>query len=283
MMKHSPLRSLLHFAALIAISICNVKSYPVVVDVAARSVRCFHYSIPPHEDAHMVFLLLPSTVEPSVEEYYVDEMAQMNKERTRPSDPLPRGFKKDPFSRESDPAVREAMEEVIRVSEGKSAVTFGIKQPSNPKPLREERMNYFKPVVTNHVERFQKMFNKKESMEIYDGYSVCFDNKDKMHNKVMFEVILVSEIMDDEESNSGIGKEALTPLESELAASINAAKSIISEMRFMEKREHRMRVATESITSRIHIFSYISTFALLTVTYLQVTYLKRYFKKKKLM
>jgi len=235
----------------------------------------------------MVVLLLPGSVAPSVEEYYVEQMAEMNQERKRPSDPLAPGFSKDPYGSEGDPMVVDAIEEVIKASDGKSMMTFGIKQPSNPQPLREMNMEYFKPIVTNHVEKFQRARSKNTDPYILDGYTVCFDNGGRIRNKIMFDVVLVSELPEEAESNSetnsGMAKEALTPLESQLSISINAANSIISEMRFMEKREHRMRIATESINKRIHMFSYVSVVVLLTVTYLQVVYLKRYFKKKKLM
>jgi hypothetical protein len=51
----------------------------------------------------------------------------------------------------------------------------------------------------------------------------------------------------------------------------------------MEKREARMRVTADSINSRVRWFGYLSVAVLLVVTYLQVTYLKQYFHKKKLM
>merc|ERR1712216_1080134 len=135
--------------------------------------------------------------------------------------------------------------------------------------------DYFKPLVLNHMEKHRRKAGKD-----IDGYMVCFENRGNVMVRVVFDVVLVSEFFEDDESNDGIRKEALTPLEAELATSINAANSIVSEMRFMEHRETRMRVTTESINQRIRVFSYISVIVLLTVTYLQVTYLKRYFKKK---
>jgi len=44
-----------------------------------------------------------------------------------------------------------------------------------------------------------------------------------------------------------------------------------------------MRKTSESINFRVRFFSYVSVIILGVVTYLQVTYLKRYFRKKKLL
>ena len=88
---------------------------------------------------------------------------------------------------------------------------------------------------------------------------------------------------DKPESSTFEKKQHLTPLEEALDKSINAANTVIREMKYMEKREARMRVTADSINSRVQYFSYLSVAVLLGVTYVQVTYLKRYFHKKKLM
>ena len=75
----------------------------------------------------------------------------------------------------------------------------------------------------------------------------------------------------------------LEPLAQQLADSVRSAQTVINEMRYMERRESRMRHTADSINKRVRNFSYISILVLLVVTYLQVTYLKRYFRKKKLL
>jgi hypothetical protein len=104
--------------------------------------------------------------------------------------------------------------------------------------------------------------------------------------------IVMDSVMTSEEY--GIGDDALsedesfqgshlTPLAEQLQESLAAAKSVIKEMNYMERRESRMRLTTDSINARVRYFSYISVGVLLAVTYVQVTYLKRYFHKKKLL
>ena len=78
-------------------------------------------------------------------------------------------------------------------------------------------------------------------------------------------------------------EEHLTPLEESLEKSIMAARNVLKEMDYMESREKRMRVTSDSINTRVQWFSYLSIGILLVVTYGQVTYLRRYFHKKKLM
>jgi hypothetical protein len=74
-----------------------------------------------------------------------------------------------------------------------------------------------------------------------------------------------------------------TPLAEQLQESLAAAKSMIKVMNFMERRESRMRLAADSINARVRCFSYISVGVLLAVAYVQVTYFKRYFHKKKML
>jgi hypothetical protein len=93
-------------------------------------------------------------------------------------------------------------------------------------------------------------------------------------------MVLVSENADDDVVTT---KEHLTPLEEQLGESIQAAQTILKEMRYMEKREARMRMTSESIFTKVSWFSVLSVVILLGVTFVQVRYLKNYFRKKKLM
>lgn len=104
----------------------------------------------------------------------------------------------------------------------------------------------------------------------------------------MFDIALISDKPYDTEDGSDgkaqFSKDAhLTPLEMSLDESIRAATVVLREMDYMEQREARMRQTAESINTRVRWFSYLSVSILLSVTYIQVSYLKRYFHKKKLM
>jgi hypothetical protein len=119
------------------------------------------------------------------------------------------------------------------------------------------------------------------------SYRVCFLNGDAENQaQVILDVVLLSEEMIDDEDTSSLGFQKdkhLTPLEQSLQNSITAANTVLQEMKYMEQREQRMRITAENINTRVRWFSYLSVAVLLVVTYIQVTYLKRYFHKKKLM
>jgi hypothetical protein len=224
-------------------------------------------------------MAMPSNLPSNVEEWYVDQVVQMGKSRNAGDGALPRKFDKQPSDE-----ILKILDDFMAKSGRKSNLQLKIQKPRNPRPMRQQELVWFSPTVLNHVEKFQRKGNAEWNANgLLDGYTVCFDNRSENQVHIIFDIVLVSEDFGEEDADEKLEKHHLTPLEQELSASVNAANSIISEMRYMEKRESRMRVTTESINKRIRFFSYLSVGVLLTVTYLQVTYLKRYFKKKKLM
>jgi p24 family protein delta-1 len=146
---------------------------------------------------------------------------------------------------------------------------------------------YFAPTVINYVAHSTSQRRHKHRMEEdnLEGYGVClFNLGDRKQMQVIYDMVLLSEIEQEEVQRHRLEKEEhLTPLENTLEASINAANGVLREMKYMEKREQRMRQTADSINTRVRWFSYFSIAVLLGVTFIQVTYLKRYFKKKKLM
>lgn len=233
----------------------------------------------------MTFMAMPSTMSPEIEEWYIDQMVALGKDRNKPDGSLKRKFENQPTE-----DMLKVLDAFMEENGRRSGLQLRIQKSRSPRPMRQQELTWFLPTVLNHVERYQRKTNenKKEwtPNAHLDGHTICLENRSDMQVHIIFEIILVSEDFGDDDEGGGSGsleKKHLTPLESELAASVNAANSIISEMRYMEKREARMRITTESINARIRFFSYLSVAVLLLVTYLQVTYLKRYFKKKKLM
>jgi len=148
---------------------------------------------------------------------------------------------------------------------------------------------FFQPIVLNYVGRTTMARLKRATEKVnLEGYGVCLTNVDDSRQvQVVFDVVVLGEEIlggDDEGNSNRFAKDKhLTPLEESLEQSINAANSVLREMKYMEKREQRMRKTAESINARVRWFSYLSVSVLLAVTYIQVTYLKRYFHKKKLM
>lgn len=230
---------------------------------------------------------MPSTTSTEVEEWYVTQIYQLTKYRSDVDGALPKRFLNEPPEE-----MLKTLDPLLKEKGSKSDLMLAIYKSRVSKPVRNHAMNWFFPVVINHFEKFHRtkgMVPEDDDSDDLEGYNICFDNSSADQIHVAFDVILVSDEPSDDDSpedpseQGKVKKKHLTPLEEELSASIHAASSILNEMRYMEKRERRMRNTSDSINQKIQWFSYASVSILLGVTYVQVTYLKRYFKKKKLL
>lgn len=275
-----------------------VKGYPMMLEVESEDERCLRLNIPEDDDAHMVFLVIPSAEYndeeedetphwiqnyKSLESHFMGQMQEITKRRTK-NEALIRKF---PVKPPSD--VQTSMDDFLKSFEGsmKTEVTIRL---TNPKSTNSRSMDtyWFTPLVVNHVRRAIRTQKKDRESSPLEGYSACFTNdySDLVH--VIVDTVMVNEGPDyDDDENAEeeptFQGEHLEPLAKELDQSVRAAKTVINEMRYMERRESRMRHTADSINKRVRNFSYISIVILLVVTYLQVTYLKRYFRKKKLL
>jgi p24 family protein delta-1 len=259
-------------------------------------MQCFRFNIPEDDDAHMVFVAIPTSTldteelgdtwskkQAKLEDYYVEQVAQLTKTRTE-ANTLETKFPNaapDEIKKIQDEFLANYMEDQVE-----TGLKVRIANPmSNSK--RVMQAFFFTPIVVNRVRHSIKADSKKHEGVPLAGYLVCLNNlsNEEMEIQVLVDTVLVSEdIVDDlNPDGSSFESQHLTPLAEQLQESIVAANSVIREMRYMEKREARMRKTAESINSRVKYFSYISVTVLLAVTFVQVSYLKRYFRKKKLM
>jgi hypothetical protein len=89
----------------------------------------------------------------------------------------------------------------------KSSLQLRIQKPRNPRPLRLQELAWFLPTVMNHVEKYQRKGSKEwTGHSELDGYSVCFDNRSDNQVHMIFDIILVSDdLVDDEETDGGVG------------------------------------------------------------------------------
>jgi len=252
----------------------------MLAEVPEETQQCLQFNIPKEDDAHMIFVALPSTISPELEDWAMGQVRLMVTKERRDDGSLPNKF---PEQEPEDEQLKKEFRKLFDDEESslKSSLTLDIHKPRGG-TVKEEELLWYRPVVLNHVVRSQRQW---EASTTLGGYSICFDNEyEEAAVHVAFDMVLVSEeFYDDDDEMPRTTKDHLTPLEDQLGESIKAAHVILKEMRYMEKREHRMRATAESIHSKIRLFSYLSVIILLTVTYVQVTYLKRYFKKKKLM
>lgn len=76
--------------------------------------------------------------------------------------------------------------------------------------------------------------------------------------------------------------EQLKPLELELRRLEDLTESIVNDFALMKKREEEMRDTNESTNSRVLYFSIFSMACLIFLATWQVLYLKKYFKKQRL-
>ena len=244
------------------------------VEAHTSVLQCFRFNIPKDEDAHMIFVALPPKISWALEDWCINQIKAMVKNRQQ--DSLPEIFpEKEPADEEIRKEYQSWFEPEVSL---RSYCTLKVHKP-RAGLLKEQELRWFTPVVLSHVVQSQQQW---EAATMLGGYAICFDNEeDEDYVHVAFDMVLVSDnIYDDVQVTA---KDHLTPLEEQLGESINAANTILNEMRYMEKRESRMRMTADSIHSKIRLFSYVSVIILFAVTYVQVTYLKRYFQKKKLM
>ncbi|KAG2171984.1 hypothetical protein INT43_001461 [Umbelopsis isabellina] len=76
--------------------------------------------------------------------------------------------------------------------------------------------------------------------------------------------------------------EKLKPLELELRKLEKVVQEIWDEMEYLKKREAKMRDTNESTNERVQWFSSLTMFALVSLGTWQVMYLRRFFKRKRL-
>jgi len=276
----SPTKSFPPFAALLLLVVLSplllskTYAYPIITDADSSSTKCFNFNVPDDDDAHMVFIAIPNHNDDEVEEWFTTQMHEMTR-------------KGSANFMQQLPEVSKQIHERISDEEynGRSNVYLKLTVPKRP-VLRHQMFMWYAPVVVmNVVKASQRGQKKGANTQPPGGYSVCFENKNKKESvRVLFDVVLMSDEGQDEElQNKIIKKEHLTPLEENFQEGIRAANTILNEMKYMERREARMRHTAESTNGKIRLFSYVSVIVLLGVTWLQRTYLRSYFKKKKLM
>jgi len=244
----------------------------------------------------MVFLAIPMGEEMddndgALEGWLVTEVYEMTNKR-KDGGNLPTALLNAP-----SPELKTKMDKYIeKRGDNMSKVKVTVVQEASNPASRVLNVKYFAPTVLNQVrESHKKIQNEaaggEEEEESDDddlgGFGVCFDNTESEEGEqvqIIMDIVMLNSQPEEESNEPNFVKEKhLSPLEESLDKSIKAANTVLREMKYMTDREERMRVTADSINQRVQYFSMLSVVILLAVTYVQVTYLKRYFKKKKLM
>lgn len=276
---------LLALAALLHVWIrgTSVSAYPVILAIDESTERCFQVNIPEDDDVHMIIVPIPSSDNLESEElevWYVEQVYKMARKKTAKGG-FPNQFLDEPPDR-----VAETMSEYLKENYANGApikVKLSIRSFDGKTAMTNYRTKFFQPLTMARVRNVGKHLN-----DDIEGAEVCIENNTQEGETfhVIFESMLDSEELPGAAAAAaeGFQKDAhLTPLEESLEKSIVSARNVLKEMDYMEKREKRMRITSDSINSRVQWFSYLSVAILFVVTYVQVTYLRRYFHKKKLM
>lgn len=266
---------------------------------------CWIPTIFSKKSAHIAALVLPNEDDlndPNVEDWYVTELYELCQQKGKHQ-----ALKKElPHAGDIPTNIVLSKSNYMKEHHGtdetsKCKIKITGTPNSDPKTFQHNyNTQYFELVTINHVGRTTDARAKKpkpgQNHNAYrtvgdhlEGYGICFHNQDQYRAvQVIFDILLSSEVVADDTSSKSKALDFekgrhLTPLEQSLEESIASAQTILREMTYMEKRELRMRKTAESINLRVRYFSYLSVSVLLAVTYIQVSYLKRYFHKKKLM
>jgi len=264
-------------------SIPFVSAVPLIAEVGSMETQCLRYNIPTDDDAHMIFLVLSEDDDAEeIEDFFVKQVSDLSKEALK-------------GDKVQTPEVPKYIKDMLK-SKGNSNLEIEIQKPRKP-ILRKQRMVFNAPLVVRNV--VATAGSKGQGWDPpLGGYSICLrnNNREDKVSRVIFDVVLAYG-SDDDDDDSGkkseehkkkreaaaLKKEHLTPLQLMFDRTVNSAEQILSEMKYMERREKYMRKTIDSTNSRIKYFSYMSVLVLIGVAFLQVTYLKSYFKKKKLM
>jgi len=262
---------------ILSISVLKSLSYPLVSEVDVE--KCYTFNIPEDDDAHMVFVAMPDDYsheehDELLESYWVNTFYDMSKE----------GGEDYP---EKVPDMNpDILSKTLDYKDKRTRLQVKIQKPHH-EPLRTVFLRYHTPVLFTDVIDIAQHEGQGEEVAL-DGWSICFLNQGDELIKIIFDVVMISDETEDEKKKKQkkrktIQKEHLTPLETNFNAALVGADKILNEMNYMERREQRMRHTADSTNRRVRYFSYLSVVVLMGTACVQVTYLKNYFKKKKLM
>lgn len=284
-------------------------AYPMIAHIDEGHNRCFRFNVREHDDAHLIMVALPNEEQypdkaanwNELESWYVQQLYEIGQKKSKKvglatqlaDAPEAIARKKSDFLQKNAGA-HETSPILVQITDNPTAEAPGYKGNLNAK--------YFTALTINHVKRYMRGNQPRPARdaassgreENLEGYGLCFKNLNQEHmTYVVFDVVLESDVPTDPRMLLDAGKASpktdfdkekhLTPLERSLDQSIASANAVLREMRYMEKREQRMRQTSDHINQRVRWFSYLSIGVLLVVTYIQIGYLKRYFHKKKLL
>eukprot|EP00555_Chaetoceros_dichaeta_P003737 CAMPEP_0198249322 /NCGR_PEP_ID=MMETSP1447-20131203/887_1 /TAXON_ID=420782 /ORGANISM="Chaetoceros dichaeta, Strain CCMP1751" /LENGTH=270 /DNA_ID=CAMNT_0043933931 /DNA_START=29 /DNA_END=841 /DNA_ORIENTATION=- len=265
--------SSISFVLLVVCSIVkhhSTEAYPILIDVQGTENVCLTLDIPDNDDVHVVFSNLPEEVDPKIETWTMNEMAAIT---DHDSDKFLKMYSNPPHEISS----------LMRESGYKTVLDVIITGPDNQ--VKKQRLSAYKIMVMKNLAKSMAGNGPDDDWSPDKGmYEICIKGTGRgVASHAAFEHLVLSEFEEKLRSKHILKKEHLTPIEMNFDSCLVTAKAIMNEMSALERREARMKHTSDSMNRRIRMFSYVSISILLGVTWLQISYLKVYFKKKKVL
>lgn len=225
--------------------------------------------IPDNDDAHLLFIPLNYNVHPHVEDWYVTQMSELTRHES------------NQFMKQLDAYPTNVLD-AQKIVKSKSKISTYVEQiDAHPPASKSFNLSYFK---LYKLENISEKISKSKGWDRNLGqYSICISVRGKENVRILFDAVKISEYEEKMMKRHTLKKEHLSPLEEAFEEGVALSHSVLDEMHYMEKREARMKQTTDGTNSRIRYFSYLSVLILLGVTWVQIQYLKNYFKKKKVL
>jgi len=230
--------------------------------------QCFFFDIPFDDDAHFAFSIIAKDESSDAERNAVKELMELVNSGAE---------KANGASAPRDARYR-----------GESKVSVEVLSPGGDIVL-DQKMQYFYPVIIRHVLTKERLDHEQlDDDDIHGEYEICVDNNSRKDVRLLMHLQLQSNDEDARHERLIRGKprlhkKHLSPLERNVEEAVDRADHIIREMNYMAERERRMKLTSESTNKWVRRFSWMSIIVLLSVTGIQIVYLKSYFQKKKLM
>lgn len=251
------------------------QSYPIIMEVDPNSKQCLDLNIPDGDDAHLLFIPLNDDIPSEAEDWYVMQMSEISRHE---SSQFMKDLGEGLGANQNEPqSVKDNMK-TSKIKYSKAVASIESESAHAP-PLH---LNFFR---LTKAEKIADMVSRSKGWtpENRGQFQLCFSVRGKQRVKILFDTVILSEYMDKLSRRHELKKEHLTPLEEAFDSGISMSHTVLDEMHYMEKREVRMKMTTDGTNRRIRYFSYLSIIVLLSVTFVQINYLKSYFKKKKVL
>ena len=191
--------------------------------------------------------------------------------------------------------------------DGSMDVKVDIFNPDD-KRVWSNRLAYGQPVVLKalksrlHPDLHSSSNTEEDDDDTYEEaglFRICMENfSSDDYYSVMFHAVSVTEQRKEDEHHK-IRKEMLTktkqkeaekykemylePVQFSLEGLVGLASTVVKDLKYIQTREERMRVTSQSTRNKVQSLSYLSLFIVVLVTIGQTFYFRNFFKKKKIM